>query len=170
MITNVLITYATCTGSTRDVAEAIAKTLQTKGLQTSVCPVGQVKNPATYDMVIIGSPLQGKQWLPEAMNFIRMHQTVLRQKRIATFLTCITLAMKNGESYRSNIMASLAPVHALVKPVSEGGFAGMLDVAKIPSAADRFKFRMSVMMGVWQEGDHRNWEQITAWADALPLL
>ena len=33
------------------------------------------------------------------------------------------------------------PVHALVKPASEGLFAGALDISKIPSFGDRLKFR-----------------------------
>jgi len=36
---------------------------------------------------------------------------------------------------------------------------------------DRIKFRISVMTGVWTEGDHRDWAAIRAWASSLrPLL
>jgi hypothetical protein len=28
-------------------------------------------------------------------------------------------------------------------------------------------FRLSVWMGVWSEGDHRNWEAIQTWAAGL---
>jgi hypothetical protein len=37
--------------------------------------------------------------------------------------------------------------------------------------SDRLKFRLSVLFGVWSEGDHRNWDAIHAWAASLsPLL
>jgi hypothetical protein len=40
-----------------------------------------------------------------------------------------------------------------------------------PSASDRLKFRMSVLFGVWKEGDHHDWAAITSWATMLkPLL
>jgi len=79
--------------------------------------------------------------------------------------------MPNGENYRSNVATWLNPVRALVQPVSEGLFAGGLEVRKIPSTRDRFKFRLSVMVGAWKEGDHRDWAAIAAWATMLkPLL
>jgi len=32
-------------------------------------------------------------------------------------------------------------------------------------------FRLSVLFGVWSEGDHRDWDAIRAWAESLrPLL
>ena len=62
-------------------------------------------------------------------------------------------------------------MRALVKPVSEGLFAGSLEIAKIPSFSDRLKFRLSVLFGAWKEGDHRDWNAIRAWAESLaPLL
>jgi hypothetical protein len=37
--------------------------------------------------------------------------------------------------------------------------------------SERLKFRMSVLLGVWTEGDHRDWNAIRAWAEELkPLL
>jgi menaquinone-dependent protoporphyrinogen IX oxidase len=58
-------------------------------------------------------------------------------------------------------------VRALVNPISTGLFAGTLNISKIPSWSDRVKFRMSVMFGVWKEGDHRDWNAIQAWATDL---
>ncbi len=65
----------------------------------------------------------------------------------------------------------LKPVRALVKPVSEGLFAGVLDIGKVPSFRDRLKFRLSVALGVWKAGDHRDWAAIRTWAANLkPML
>lgn len=84
------------------------------------------------------------------------------------FAVCMTLAMKNGERYRPQISEWLAPVRRLVHPVSEGIFTGALDISKIPSFGDRLKFRLSVLFGVWSEGDHRDWGAIREWAEGLP--
>jgi hypothetical protein len=58
----------------------------------------------------------------------------------------------------------------LVLPVSEGLFAGALDIYRIPFFSDRLKFRLSVLFGVWKEGDHRNWRAIQSWAVELKTL
>jgi menaquinone-dependent protoporphyrinogen oxidase len=91
----------------------------------------------------------------------------LSRKPFAAFLVCMTLAMHNGESYRPFVAEFLTLVRALVKPVSEGLFAGALDIGKIPSLGNRLKFRLSVLFGVWTEGDHRDWNAIRAWAESL---
>ena len=83
----------------------------------------------------------------------------------------MTLAMPGADKYRQAVSDWISPVRALVKPVSEGLFAGALDISKIPSFGDRLKFRLSVLFGVWTEGDHRDWNAIRAWADSIrPLL
>jgi menaquinone-dependent protoporphyrinogen oxidase len=83
----------------------------------------------------------------------------------------MTLAMADADKYRAGVSEWLDPVRAVVQPVSEGLFAGVLDTRKIPSLKDRLMFRMSVAFGVWKEGDHRDWDAIRAWASSLvPLL
>jgi menaquinone-dependent protoporphyrinogen oxidase len=171
MSNKILVTYATCTGFTVGVAEAIGKTLAEGGAQVDILPMQEVKDLTSYRAVVAGSAIQNKQWLPEAVQFVRENQAELARKPFAAFLVCITLAMRNGESYRPFVTEFLAPVRALVKPVSEGHFAGGLDIRKLPSVGDRLKFRLSVLFGVWSEGDHRNWTAIRAWAESLrPLL
>lgn len=128
----------------------------------------EVNNLAAYRAVVAGSAIQNRQWLPEAVEFVRTYQTILSRKPFALFAVCMTLAMKNGESYRPQIAEWLAPVRRLVRPVSENIFAGALDISKIPSFGDRLKFRLSVLFGVWSEGDHRDWKTIRVWAESLP--
>ena len=171
MSNKILVTYATCTGSTRGVAEAIGKTLREGGADVDVLPMRDVKDLSPYHAVVAGSAIQGKLWLPEAMQFVQSHRLELARKPFAAFLVCMTLAMRNGESYRHFVSDFLAPVRALVKPISEGLFAGALNISKVPTFRDRLMFRLSVLFGVWKEGDHRDWNAIRSWAETLrPLL
>ncbi len=171
MTYKILVTYASRFGATAGVAEAIGKTLAERGAQVDVLPMRDVKDPAAYQAVVAGSAINGGAWLPEALQFVQAHQAELKRKPFAAFQVCMTLTMKNGEQYRSHVSSWLAPVRALVKPASEGMFAGALEIGKIPSFSDRLKFRLSVLFGVWQEGDHRDWNAIREWAESLvPLL
>jgi menaquinone-dependent protoporphyrinogen oxidase len=171
MSNKILVTYASRIGSTAGVAEAIGQTLIETGVEVDVRRMADVTDLTPYGAVVAGSAIRGKYWLPEAMQFVQTHQATLRQKPFAAFLVCMTLAMKNGENYRPHVAAFLDPVRATVRPVSEGLFAGALDIGKIASFGDRLKFRLSVIFGVWKEGDHRDWTAIRAWAASLrPLL
>jgi menaquinone-dependent protoporphyrinogen oxidase len=170
MSKEILVTYASRAGSTAGVAEAIGQTLAESGAQVEVRPMQDVKDLAPYRAVVAGSAIQGGKWLPEAMQFMQTHQAALAQKPFAAFLVCMTLAIANGK-YREHVADFLQPVRALVRPVGEGLFAGALDISKVPSFRDRLMFRLSVIFGVWSEGDHRDWNAIRAWAESIrPLL
>jgi len=171
MTNRILVTYASRTGSTAGVAQAIGKSLAESGAEVDVLPMRDARDLAPYTAVVAGSAIQGNKWLPEAMQFMRTHQAALAQKPVAAFLVCMTLAMPNGEKYREHVAGFLQPVRSLVRPVSEGLFAGVLDISKVPSLGDKLKFRLSVIFGVWSEGDHRDWNAIRAWAESIrPLL
>jgi menaquinone-dependent protoporphyrinogen oxidase len=167
----ILVTYASRFGSTAGVAEAIGKTLVESGAQVEVLPMRDVKDLAPYGGVVAGSAINGGAWLPDAMQFMQTHRAALTQKPFAAFLVCMTLTMRNGEQYRSHVASWLDPVRALARPISEGLFPGALDIGRIPSFSDRLKFRLSVLFGVWKEGDQRDWNAIRTWAESLiPLM
>lgn len=166
MAKKILVTYASRMGSTADVAQAIGKTLEETGVQVEVRPMTEVKDLTPYDAVVAGSAIQAKQWLPEALEFVERHRQSLAQKPFAAFMVCMTLAIQNGK-YRQAVSEWLKPVRQLVKPVSEGFFAGALDISKVPSFKDRLSFRISVALGVWSEGDHRDWAAIRRWSNSL---
>lgn len=175
-MSKILVTYASTAGSTAGVAEVIARTLAESaplaagGAQVDLRPVGEVEDLAPYRAVVVGSAIHGSAWLPEAVQFVKKHQSELHQKLFAAFLVCMTLTMKN-ETYREGIQDALGPVRELVRPVSEGYFAGALDCSKLKLFPDRLVLRAIVASGTWQEGDFRDWNAIRAWArDLAPRL
>jgi menaquinone-dependent protoporphyrinogen oxidase len=163
----ILVTYASRAGSTAGVAEAIGKTLSEDGTQVDVLPMNEVKDLSPYQAVVAGSAIRGSKWLPEAMDFIQAHRAELVTKRFAEFTVCITLAMSNSEQYRQAVSKWVEPVRAQVKPLSEGLFAGMLDFNKLPFNWDTLMLRLTVALGIFPRGDHRDWNAIRAWAESL---
>ena len=167
MSNKILVCYASRTGSTGGVAEAIGKTLAESGAQVEVRSMKDVQHLAPYRAVVAGSAIREGRWLPEAMQFMRTHQATLAQKPFAAFLVCITLAMPNADKYREGVTTWLEPVRALVKPVSEGLFAGALDCSKLSLIPDGLSMRAAVAFGIFPQGDHRDWNAIRAWATDL---
>lgn len=167
MSKKILITYATYAGSAEIVAKQVSSDLVINGYSTYILPMLDVKDLKQYDAVIAGSAIHGGKWLPEAFDFLELHKEELRSKPFAAFLVCMTMAMKNSEKYFQFVSDFMIPVRKIVKPVSEGLFAGRLEIKKLPSLSDRFKFRISVATGVWKEGDHINRNEITKWCDSL---
>ncbi|MHB1005893.1 MAG: flavodoxin domain-containing protein [Chloroflexota bacterium] len=74
-----------------------------------------------------GSAIRGGKWLPEAMQFMHTHQASLARKPFAAFMVCITMGSPNPK-FREGVTAWMEPVRALVRPVSEGLFAGAQEI------------------------------------------
>ncbi len=171
MSNRILVTYASRAGSTAEVAKAIGKTLSENGAQVEVLAMNYVTDLSRYQAVVAGSAIRGAKWLPEAVQFMRAHQSTLRHIPFAMFTVCITLAMSNTEKYRSAVQAWVAPIRDLVRPRSEGLFAGRLDFTRLPFNWDTLMLRLTVAFGIFPRGDHRDWNAIHSWAESLkPIL
>ena len=171
MSNKILVTYASAAGSTAGVAAAIGKSLAEAGAQVDLLPMKNVRDLTPYRAVVAGSAVHGQKWLPEAMQFMQDHQSELSRKPFASFMVCITLSMANPSQYLKGLKGRMSPVRDLVRPVSEGYFAGALDFSKLPFSFNVLAMRLVVLFGLWNEGDHRDWKAIRAWSESLrPLL
>lgn len=164
----ILVTYASRGGATAGVAQAIAKVLTEQDLKVTLLPMQQVHDLSNYQAVVAGSAIHKNNWLPEALTFVKQHQAALQTKPFAAFLTCLALGVtKHPSKTRADVAQWLQPVRNLVQPVSQGLFAGVLDLSKI-SLGYRILFRSAMLVQGWRAGDYRNWPAIEAWAATLP--
>ena len=164
----VLVAYASMAGSTGEIAEAIGKKINERGVGVDVKPVAEVPDVTPYRAVVLGSPLIRSAWMEEAISFLEAHRGTLSRLPVAYFVSCITLAMMDNAELRQQVNGFLDPVHAQfpeIQPVDTGLFAGVLDFSKMPYA-----YRLVwpyTAGGEAKEGDYRDWNAINAWAASI---
>lgn len=159
----ILITYATRFGSTEEVAEAIATTLNEQGLTVSLRPMAEVRSLAEYDAVVLGSAVNFAKWLPAAANFVREHQGGLARVPVALFTVHIQNIAGDAQS-RRNRLAYLDEIRPYVQPVSAGFFAGRFNRHAAVELIPRW---LALIVPTF---DYRKWDKIRAWANSLPAL
>lgn len=192
----VLITCATRSGSTSEVAEAIGKEIAECGTEVVVRPVVDVDDISSYDAVIVGGPILYGKCPPEVRRFLTRHEEGLSQMLVACFLTCLRLTRiadevlppvplyidpsfhevpkaKRDMSVMERSHAVSLYLNALTKrtpgirPLSVAVFNGKLDFGKLDWLSWLAMKLMTVLMREVQEGDFRNWEAIRSWAASL---
>jgi menaquinone-dependent protoporphyrinogen oxidase len=156
----ILLAYASATGTTVGVAQAIAQTLSGRGFGVDVRPVKEDPQVEGYQAVLVGSAVQYGDWLPEAIEYVRNHQEAL--KRVPVGLFCVHIRnTANDEQSRRNRLAYLDKVRSLVRPVAEGFFPGRFNrqgaALMLPGLVARFI----------PTTDLRNWDKIRAWSQTV---
>jgi menaquinone-dependent protoporphyrinogen oxidase len=81
MQSSVLITYASRAGSTGEVAEAIAASMQNVGVPAELQPVSQVSSLAGREAVILGAPLYMGRFPKDFHEFLHLHREALQGMR-----------------------------------------------------------------------------------------
>lgn len=153
----ILVAFASVSGSTGEVAEAVAKVIeQDPTVTVDVCHVRDVFNIEQYSALVLGSSIRAGRWLPEAFTFLETHQAQIQHMPVAYFTTCLTMVSDSQDS-RQTVLAYMEPVRQAapdLNPVGLGLFAGALDPTRQPIMPS----------GHTVQGDYRNWEAIRAWA------
>jgi len=165
MNNHILITYATRTGSTAEVAEAISQVLVVRGFIVDVKPVKDNPSLVGYSAVIIGSATRMGSWLTEAVEFVKNNQAALNYIPTAIF----TVHMLNRDDDEASSTARheyTNAVRQLITPESEAFFAGKLDFEKL-SFVDRVITKMVAGETGPKVGDFRDWDEINNWSRTI---
>jgi menaquinone-dependent protoporphyrinogen oxidase len=189
----ILVTYATSSGSTAEVAKAVMEEIQKSGAQVDLAPISEVRDLASYSAVVVGAPMI-LGWHRAALRFLRKNRRALAAKPLALFITCMSLTgtsetdmhgvpvvidenlpkpahIANRLTFRerySQVSNYLRPILAACqkRPLSIGIFGGQLNFSRMQWWAMIFV----ILILQAKAGDSRNWEAICAWAGSLPGL
>ena len=166
----VLVAYATCHGSTRGVAERIASRLALSGAEPDVRTVQDVHDVSVYEAVVLGSPIHGGKWLPEATEFLSRHGPELSSRMLwlfsvstvgdeeAMFPPRVARRMRNMRREPPELLE----FRQVLNTIEHRNFAGAVASSDWPGTGRLF---FKTMGGRY--GDHRNWNAIDAWGDVI---
>lgn len=157
MAKRILVGYVTKTGSTKETAEFIAKELSQKLFNAEARPLAEAGDLSAYDGFVLGAPVNGMAWHPEALAFVRDNTSALSQKPVAYFLLSIAYGV-GRPSMRKTVPGRLDPAKAVIAPVASACFGGVM--AQDPPAILRLAF--GIKKGAPR--DSRNWEDIKSFA------
>jgi menaquinone-dependent protoporphyrinogen oxidase len=164
MSISILVTYASSSGSTQEVAEDIATTLRAQGVEVDLRPIHEVKKLAGYSAVVLGAPMYMFRWHKDAHHFLaRFQRELTHGLPIAVFAGGpIEDTSEQWQDRRRDLDQELAKFPWLT-PVSVQLIGGKFDPTKL-----HFPYNLIPAMRKMPACDLRDWPAIRAWARALP--
>ena len=173
-MTNVLVTYGSRYGSTKQISEFMAKTIKEKGHAVDLYEAS--KTPSSieeYDVVLIGSGIQIGKWKNTALNFLKKHQKTLREKRTGLFVSCVfSMYPDKLEASRKKFLIDVANKYGL-EPAGLGLFGSCLDFTGKKGL--KYNITVNIMkkdlaeMGIEYDETYefRDWQKIKEWTENL---
>jgi menaquinone-dependent protoporphyrinogen oxidase len=153
MAPKVLVAYASKHGTTGEVAESIAETLQGLGLVVEIREARRVDDIAPYDAVVIGGGLYMGKWHADARHMLKRHRQELAGRRLAVFgMGPDSLDESKVAESRRQLEHSLAATPEL-EPIAVTIFGGALK-----PESWRFPFNRLPAF------DARDWDAIRGWS------
>lgn len=156
MSARALVAYASRNGSTAEIAQAIAETLRSEGVEVDVRPAGEVAALDPYPAVILGSAVYAGRWCRDALALLRRPQLAGRDVWLFSSGPVGEASADGGDRFtrprRVERRASELGAHehvVLGGAIAEGGGLLRRRIARRTPAAQR---------------DARDWDRIEAWA------
>jgi menaquinone-dependent protoporphyrinogen oxidase len=147
-----LIAYGSKRGSTREVAEALAKKLAEGDREVELRRAADVDDLTPYDGVILGGSLYFGRLHRDVVRFLAKHRRTLSGLPVAVFALGPTTVEPN------DLAASRAQLDKALKkaPGVARSVAIFIDPTKLPFPLSRMS-----------PSDARDWDAIDAWADEI---
>jgi menaquinone-dependent protoporphyrinogen oxidase len=160
---NILVTYASKYGATKEIAEKIGEVFRQAGLQADVFPVDGIRDLTSYQAVILGSSIYIGSWQKEAVEFLKANEKMLTERPVWLFSSGPTgegdaLELLNG----LRLPAALQPIADRIQPRDIAVFHGNINPDKL-----NFIEKLAIKGIKKPFGDFRDWDAITGWATSI---
>ena len=166
----VLVGYASKHGATKEMAERIAESLRSAGLQADARPVGDVGDLEAYEGFVVGSAAYMGHWMKDAVAFVRGQQHLLAQRPVWLFSSGplgTEATNAKGEDLRDAAEPKELPeFEETIHPQEHRVFFGALDPGRL-SFTERSLRKLPAARAMMPEGDFRDWDEIQAWAQGI---
>ncbi len=162
------VVHASRYGSTREIAEYIARKLVERGVGAEATSVEAVTNLADSDAVIIGSAVYMGHWMSGAVDFVQRNRTILVGRPVWLFSSGPLQVSPGNPSLDDPKLVPLE-VPALIETIHAREhriFFGCLDPQKL-AFKHRALRKLPAARAMLPEGDFRNWNDIEAWVDGI---
>jgi menaquinone-dependent protoporphyrinogen oxidase len=159
----VLVTAASKHGSTRELAETVARVLEEQGLSAELVDMDEVDDLSGYDAYVVGSGIYLGNWLKEARRFIDAHASELARRPTWLFASGSIVGEPPVADDPNALRAGL--VERLVETTKAREhklFAGKLDLSKLGLLE-----KAAVRGAHASEGDYRDWDDAKRWATEI---
>ncbi len=164
---NILVTYASKHGATREIAERIAETLARSGHHVDSIPVRAVNEISGYGAVVIGSAVYLGSWLKEATAFVHRHHDELSQLPIWLFssgpIGTETVNAQGQDVRVASEPKQLPELKEETSPRDHHVFFGAIDPTTF-GFTERVIRALPAGKELLKEGDWRDWAEIEDWA------
>jgi len=158
----ILVTWATRSGSTAEVAESIVATLRNGGLEVECRPVRDVRSLDGYGAVVLGVPLYMSRLHGDGRRFLAEHRQELAERPVALFVLGPIHDKEDEFATARRQLAKQLARFPWFAPVSQEVFVGRWDSAKLG-----FPWSLLPAAKNMPVSDARNWTAIHAWAESL---
>ena len=164
MDTNILVTYASKYGATKEIAEKIGEELSQAGLQADVLPVQGIHDLTPYRAVILGCAVYIGKWLKEAGEFLKSNEKSLAERSLWLFSSGPT-----GEGDAVDLLegwqlpSDQQSIIDRIQPRDTAVFHGYINPDKL-NAIEKWSIKSLVKKPF---GDFRDWDAITCWAASI---
>jgi menaquinone-dependent protoporphyrinogen oxidase len=161
---NILVTYASKYGATKEIAEKIAEVLRQAGLQVDVFPVDSTLDLTPYEAVVLGSAIYVGKWQKEAVSFLQTYERTLAGRPVWLFSSGPT-----GEGDPVELVeglrfpVALQPAIDRIHPRDIAVFHGHINRDKL-NFIEKWAIKSLVKKPF---GDFRQWDSITSWATSI---
>jgi menaquinone-dependent protoporphyrinogen oxidase len=158
----ILVAYGTRSGSTKEVAEAVAATLREHNLDVDIQAMKTVSSLAGYRAVVLGAPLIMGRWHKDARRFLSRHKAALEECPAAVFaLGPVHNVEEEWQGARGQLDKTLAK-YPQFKPIAIEVFGGKFDPALLG-----FPWKLLPGLKKIPSSDIRDWTAICTWASNL---